>query len=74
MSYSVFLFSNLFLFLYLFKLFEHSKYIINHKIGNLWYSDSFRNCKIWEIFGKYKIANFSNFRNSTFLELSKLEN
>ena len=56
------------LFLYFFKLFKHSKYMIIFHIGSYWNFDgfqisklqklaNFRNCKIWEIdlFSKLEI-------------------
>ena len=77
-----------FLFSYLFKLFEHLKYTIIHKIANLWNFNSFVNCKILKILYLSKWYNFRNLMISeivkfgTFLEFfefgvfrnSKIEN
>ena len=62
-----FLFSNsFFIFRFLFELFKYSKYMIIHRIGNLWNFDSFTNCEILEIFGIFKVGNFLSFPNSKF--------
>ena len=63
--------SNFFSFLYLFKLFELSKYMIIYKIGNLWNFDSFPNCKILKscyfskLYNFRNLGHFWNFPNST---------
>ena len=47
-----------FLFLRMFELLEHSKYMIIYKIRNFWNFDSFKNCQI------LKICQFSKLRIS----------
>ena len=73
MSYSICLFSHFKKNLYLFKLFEQSKYKIIYKFENLWNFDSFQKRKILEIFGNFHIENFWNFTNSKFCEFQNLE-
>ena len=60
------------LFVYLFWLFEYSKYRIIYKIGNLWNRDSFPNCKILKIFEIFEIDKFCYFPNCKFLEFPKI--
>ena len=62
----------------LFKLFERSKYMIIHKIENLWNFDSFPNCKVWKTYYFSKLNNFKNLmfkivRFGKFFQFSKLE-
>ena len=49
-----------FLPLYLLKLFEHSKYMIIYKIGDLRNFNSFPNCKTLKILHLLKLKNFRN--------------
>ena len=60
MSYSIFYFRIYFLFLYLFKLFEHPKYIIIYNIVNLGNFNNFSNCSILKICYCSKLNNFRN--------------
>ena len=65
-----------FLFKYLVKLFEHSKYMIFYKILNSWNFNSFPNCsisKIWCFLKLEYLENFTNFSNSKFFEFYKLD-
>ena len=60
----------------MFKLFEHSKYMIIYKIGNLWNLDSFPNWKISKICYFSKTNNFKNlmiFEIGKCLKFSKLK-
>ena len=81
MSFSILYFQIYFLFLYLFKLFEHSKYMIIYKSENLSNVDSLPNFKFLK-FHKLQVFWFSNFRifqighfwhfpNSQFLRMYK---
>ena len=49
-----------FLYLRLFKLLEHSKYMIIYGIENFWNFDSFTNCEILKICWFSKLNNFRN--------------
>ena len=76
MSYSILLLSIFFFkFLYLFKLFEPSKYmmIYTREIGNLWNFDSFLNFKILLFFEIVKFGECLEFSEIKFLEFSKLQ-
>ena len=66
-----FYFQIYFLFLYLFKLFWHSKYKIIYEFWNLWNFNSFCNCKILEIFRIFHVRNFCSFLRWIFLEFSE---
>ena len=58
MSYSIFFYFRIyFLFLYLFELFENSKYTVIYKIGDLWNINSFQFVKFFKfsIFWSWKI-------------------
>ena len=69
-----------FLFLYLFRLFEHLNCMIIYKIDNSTNFDSFRKCRILKNFYSSKMNNFRNFmifeivKFGKFLEFSKLKN
>ena len=63
MSFLFFKFRIYFLIRYLFKLFEHSKYMIIYKIKNSWNVNSFPNCSIFKIcyFSKLNILKYLMF-------------
>ena len=65
--YSIFYYSIFFLFWYFLKLFENSKYMIIHKIVNLWNVDSFPNCSIVKIC--FFISKCNNSKNLMFFEI-----
>ena len=57
-----------------FELFEHSKYMIIYKLGNLWNFKSFRNCKILYFFKLNNFINLMIFEIGKFSGIFQIEN
>ena len=62
-----------FFFFFMFELFEHSKYMIIYKIGNLWNFDRFPNCKILKICYFSKLYNLRNWIILEIVQFGKLQ-